>query len=156
VNKGPLDALDRKIVQAAAIASRESGLTIASHTGDGAAALEQLEIVRNPSRFVWVHAQNEKDLRIHEQVARAGAWVELDGIRAESAEAHLAAIRYLADHDLLGRVLLSQDSGWYHVGEPGGGKYRGYSYLFTEFLPKLPQEWRRILMWENPRKAFGG
>jgi phosphotriesterase-related protein len=45
VNRGPLDALDRKLARAAAIASRETGLTIASHTGDGAAAVEQLEIV---------------------------------------------------------------------------------------------------------------
>ena len=45
VNRGPLDELDRKLIRAAAITSRETGLTIASHTGDGAAAVEQLEIV---------------------------------------------------------------------------------------------------------------
>jgi phosphotriesterase-related protein len=40
VNRGPLDELDRKLIRAAAITSRETGLTIASHTVDGAAALE--------------------------------------------------------------------------------------------------------------------
>src|SRR5262245_22749678 len=59
VNKGPLHELDRKLVRAAAIASRETGLTVASHTGDGAAALEQIEIV-DPKKFVWVHAQSER------------------------------------------------------------------------------------------------
>ena len=34
VNRGPLDELDRKLARAAAITSRETGLTIASHTGD--------------------------------------------------------------------------------------------------------------------------
>jgi phosphotriesterase-related protein len=37
----------------------------------------------------------------------------------------------------LDRVLISHDAGWYAVGEPGGGKYRGYETLFTEFLPAL-------------------
>ena len=37
----------------------------------------------------------------------------------------------------LSRVLLSQDSGWYHVGEPGGGDFRSYDFLFTDFLPLL-------------------
>jgi phosphotriesterase-related protein len=84
VNRGPLDELDRKLVRAAAITSRETGLAIASHTGDGAAAVEQLEIVTaekvSPAKFVWVHAQNEKDHGVHEKMARAGAWVEFDGI----------------------------------------------------------------------------
>jgi len=57
VNRAPLDELDRKLVRAAAITSRETGLTIASHTGDGAAAVEQLEIVItekvSPAKFVW-------------------------------------------------------------------------------------------------------
>src|SRR5215471_107202 len=44
VNRGPLDELDRKLIRAAAITSRETGLTIASHTGDGAAVVEQLEV----------------------------------------------------------------------------------------------------------------
>jgi phosphotriesterase-related protein len=33
--------------------------------------------------------------------------------------------------------LLSQDSGWYHVGEPAGGDFHPYDFLFVEFLPLL-------------------
>jgi phosphotriesterase-related protein len=159
VNRGPLDELDRKLVRAAAIASRETGLTVASHTGNGAAALEQLEIVREeklaPEKFVWVHAQSEKDHAIHEKLARAGAWLEFDGINAKSADWHLECVRFMASRDLLGRTLISQDSGWYRVGEPGGGDFRGYTYIYTDFLPRLEAPWRRQLMWENPRRCFG-
>ncbi len=159
VNRGPLDELDRKLVRAAAICSRETGLTIASHTGDGRAALEEIEIVGEErvaaSKFVWVHAQSEKDQAIHEKAARLGAWVEFDGVRAASADWHLECVRRMAAAGLLGRVLISQDSGWYRVGEPGGGDFRGYTYLFTDFLPRLDPAWRRALMVENPRKAFG-
>ena len=159
VNRGPLDELDRKLVRAAAITSRETGLTIASHTGDGAAALEQLDIMAAervlPAKFVWVHAQNERDLGIHEKVARAGAWVEFDGIGPKSAAFHLECVRSLAGKGLLGCALISQDAGWYHVGEPGGGQYRGYTYLYTDFLPLLDPSQVPVLMVENPRAAFG-
>jgi phosphotriesterase-related protein len=159
VNNGPLGELDRKLVRAAAIASRRTGLTIASHTGDGRAALEQIELLAAagvaPSKFVWVHAHNEKDHAFHEQAGRAGAWVEFDGIAPETADWHLACVRFMADKGLLGRTLISQDAGWYHVGEPGGGAYRGYTYIYTGFLPRLDPPWIEPLMRDNPVQAFG-
>lgn len=159
VNNGPLDELDRKLVRAAAITSRETGLTIASHTGDGAAALEQLEIVAAENvglaKFVWVHAQNERDHALHEKVARVGAWVEFDGIGSKTATYHLECVRFLQAKGLLNRTLISQDAGWYHVGEPGGGDFRGYTYLYSNFLPLLEPAQIPVLMFENPRAAFG-
>jgi phosphotriesterase-related protein len=159
VNKGPLDEIDRKLARAAAITSRETGLTIAAHTGDGAAALEELEIVTtenaSTAKFVWVHAQNERDHDIHEKVARAGAWVEFDGIGSTTVELHLECVRFMAAKGLLKRILISQDSGWYHVGEPGGGEFHGYSYLYNDFLPRLAPAEIPVLMWDNPRAAFG-
>ena len=159
VNRGPFDEIDRKLVRAAAITSRETGLTIASHTGDGAAAVEQLEIITaervSPEKFVWVHAQNERDHSLHERVARAGAWVEFDGIGPKTSEFHLECVRFLAAKGLLKRTLVSQDAGWYHVGEPGGGEFRGYTYLYSDFLPRLEPAEVATLMWDNPRAAFG-
>jgi len=159
VDRAPLDEIDRKLVRAAAITSRETGLTIASHTGDGGAALEQLDILASeraePGRFVWVHAQNESNRAIHERVARAGAWVEFDGISAKSLDWHLECVRHMAAAGLLRRTLVSQDAGWYHAGEPGGGDYRPYTFLYTDFLPRLAPAEARRLMWENPRRAFG-
>jgi phosphotriesterase-related protein len=158
VNKGPLDELDRKLVRAAALTSRATGLTIASHTGDGAAALEQVEILQAekvaPAKFVWVHAQNEKDHAIHQRVARSGAWVEFDGVGPETAGWHLECVRFMAAAGLLERTLISQDAGWYHVGEPGGGSYRGYTYLYSDFLVRLEPEWAGRLLWDNPLAAF--
>ncbi len=49
---------------------------------------------------------------------------------------------------MLDRALLSQDSGWYHVGEPNGGSYRGYSYIYTGFVPTLDPAWARKLLVE--------
>jgi Phosphotriesterase family len=62
---GPLPEVNRKLVRAAARSHLASGLTIAAHTGDGTAAMQELEILREegvaPSAFIWVHAQNEPD-----------------------------------------------------------------------------------------------
>jgi phosphotriesterase-related protein len=159
VNKGPLGEIDRKLVRAAGLTSLETGLTIASHTGDGRAALEQIEILDSlgvkPERFVWVHAQNERDHALHRQAARLGAWVEFDGIGPRSAAWHLECVKFMAAENLLERTLISQDAGWYHVGEPGGGAYRGYTYIYTDFVPQLEAPWRQTLLTGNPVRAFG-
>lgn len=160
VNKGPLDELDRKIVEAAALTSKATGLVICSHTGDGRAALDQYDIVVkrggvDAKRFVWVHAQNELDLGIHERLARAGCWIEFDGIGKPTAQWHLRCVRHMAGKRLLGRVLISQDAGWYSVGQPGGGNFRGFAYIWTDFAKQLTPAQRETLMWRNPRRCFG-
>lgn len=159
VNRAPLGDLDRKLARAAAITSRETGLTIASHTADGEGALEQLEILSaervRPTQFVWVHAQNERDMRLHRQVAEAGAWVEFDGIAPLTVDWHVECVAAMARRGLLRRVLVSQDAGWYHVGEAGGGKFRDYTGVYRSFLPRLNPSHVPVLMWDNPRAAFG-
>ncbi len=159
VATAPLDEMDRKLVRAAAIASRETGLTVASHTGQGRAALDQLEIFAaekvGAEKFVWVHAQSEKDHTIHEKMARAGAWVEFDAFRERRSDWQRDCVRWMAAHNLLGKTLIANDSGWYHVGEPGGGDFAGYAFIYTGFLPLLEPSWRRQLMVTNPTAAFG-
>jgi phosphotriesterase-related protein len=141
VTRGDLPELDRKIVAAAALTHKETGLTIASHTGDGKAALIQLDILEKhgvaAEAFIWVHAQSESDSSLHLAAARRNAWVEFDGVGEKSLQRDLRLVRNMAEAGLLGRTLLSQDAGWYHVGEPGGGEYRAYDYLLTGFVPAL-------------------
>ena len=59
---------------------------------------------------------------------------------------------------LANQTLISMDAGWYHVGEPAGGSYRGYDSLFTEFLPALRKAFseKQInqLIIGNPREAL--
>lgn len=157
VNRAPLPEIERKLVRAAALASKATGLTVASHTGPGDAALEQLDIFAAAgvpaSSFIWVHAHNEKDHAFHLKAARAGAWVEFDGLRDTTLDWHLECVRAMKQAGLLHRTLVSQDAGWYHVGEPQGGSYRGYTFLFRDFLPRLnfsPADVNQLLV-VNPR-----
>lgn len=141
VNNGPLNEIDRKLVEAAVLTHQQTGLTISSHTGNGEAALEQLQIIlrleADPGMFRWVHAQNEKDSNIHLEIADRGAYVEFDGINQNTAEEHLQFILNIKENGLLSRCLISQDSGWYHVGEEDGGMIKPYSYLFKKFIPLM-------------------
>jgi phosphotriesterase-related protein len=68
VDAGPLSEIDAKLVRAAAKTHLQTGLTIASHTGDGVAALEELEILKqegvHPSALIWVHALLLQDFQL--------------------------------------------------------------------------------------------
>jgi phosphotriesterase-related protein len=165
VDPGPLSEIDAKLVRAAARTHRATGLVIASHTGDGRAALAELELLDEEkvpaAAFIWVHAQNERDPEVHFRAAAAGAWVEFDGISAASTGRHVELVRGMVARGHLGRTLVSQDAGWYHVGEAGGGTFRSYETIYTEFLPALEKAGVsraeiETLMVENPRRALTG
>jgi phosphotriesterase-related protein len=163
VDGAPLSEVDEKLVRAAAMTHRTTGLPIASHTGTGLAAMAQIELLDRlgvpVAAFIWVHAHNERDGTFHSRAAKAGAWVEFDGISETSVDRHVELVRQMKTLGLLGRVLVSHDAGWYRVGEPGGGQFRAYDTLFTRFVPALgasgfPKEEIRQLLVDNPRQAL--
>ena len=161
VNRGPLGAIDKKIVKAAALCTKETGLTIASHTGNGIAAMEQIAIVTETkvpaAKFVWVHADGEKDHGFHKKAAEAGAWVEFDhiGPAKTALDWHLECVRFMDTNKLLHRTLISQDAGYYKPGEPDGGSFKDYDHLYTKFVPLLSPAQHKTLLQENPYAAFG-
>ena len=163
VNKAPLHELHRKLVQAAARTHLRTGLTIAGHTGDGAAAMEELEILRregvSPSAFVWVHAQNERDPALHARAAEAGAWISFDGVGPLTIKRHIDLVLAAKERGFLNQVLISHDAGWFRPGEAGGGEFRPFDTLFTKLLPALRRagvtedEGHRLTV-ENPAAAL--
>ena len=163
VNPGPLSELHARLVRAAARVHAHTGLTIAVHTGPAEPAFQQLDILEeegvHPSAWIWVHSQNESDLSRHTEAAARGAWVAFDGLHPERAARYLDLLQHMKTENLLHRVLLSHDAGWYSVGEEGGGDFRGYDYLFASFLEMLrsagfsDSEVEQLLVL-NPAEAF--
>jgi len=164
VDAGPLSEIDAKLVRAAAIAHRESGLTIAVHTGGNPdAALQQMAILREEGvlaeAWIWVHANQVKsgEEEALEQAAKAGAWISLDGLDEGTLERHLELVLRLRAKGHLSRVLLSHDGNSFRAG--GKRPMRGYTILFEKFLPELRRaglgegEIRRLTR-ENPARAF--
>jgi phosphotriesterase-related protein len=163
VDSGPLSEIDRKLVEAGARCHLDTGLTIAVHTGNGEAALDILATLKrqgvDPSAYVWVHAQNEKDRATHDWAAREGVWLEFDGVGGGADAKHVDAVVDMTRRGRLDRVLISQDAGWYHVGEAGGGTFRPHTALLERFVPALrarglDEEQVKMLLVDNPARAF--
>lgn len=163
VNAGPLSKISSKLVFAAALTHLRTGLVIASHTGDGLAAMAQLSLLKShgvsPAAFIWVHAEDEKDRSFHRKAAEAGAWIEFDGISSETVDQNIGLIQETKRAGYLRRVLISQDAVGFHVGEELGGYCPGYTFMFSEFLPQLrksgiDENETRILTVENPWRAL--
>jgi phosphotriesterase-related protein len=163
VDKGSLSEIDAKLVRAAALTHLKTGLTIASHTEDGSSALEELNLLHEEgvaaSAFIWVHAHVEPQVEKKLQAAERGCWIELDGISEQSLNQHAKLVKIMIDNGFVERTLISQDSGWYNVGEPGGGKFNHYETLFTRFIPALrnsgtSEKQIHTLLIENPRRAL--
>ena len=162
-NGRALSQVERKLIHAAALAHRATGLTIGAHTGPAVAALEQLAALERegvqPSAWIWIHAQGEPDSAQHIAAARRGAWISLDGIDRSSLERHLGFVARLRDAGLLDHVLISQDAGWYSVGQASGHMSRSYEVLFSDFLPALRARGFSAaeidtLLVRNPARAF--
>lgn len=144
VDKAPLSAVQQKLIEAACITHLKTGLSFGVHTGDGAAALEELAIIQrmrvSPTAWVWIHAQNETDRNIHINVAKQGGWVSFDGLGENSVGDYINFIKDMKAANLLHKILISHDAGWYHVGYEHGGQFRGFNDVFTHLVPELKKQ----------------
>ena len=170
--EGALSSLHKKIVKAAAITHKKTGLTIVSHTGRDQPAFEQIDLLRTegvpPEAFVWTHAQMGS-LEGNIKAAQAGAWISLDNVsNAPSSnpddpsriEWFVNRLTRMKEAGVLNRVLLSHDAGWFTAGEENGGDFRGYTDLFNHLIPALKQngftekDIEQLLV-KNPKQAYG-
>lgn len=144
VDKAPLSDVQKKLIEAACITHLKTGLTFGVHTGDGAAALEELNIIQrmrvSPEAWVWIHAQSEPDRNIHIQVAKQGGWVSFDGLSEGSVGDYVNFIKDMRTAGLLHKILISHDAGWYHLGYENGGSFRGFTTVFTHLVPELKKQ----------------
>jgi len=157
-----LSPIDEKLVRASARASRRTNLAVTCHTGGGGpAGLTATKIFieerADSGRFIVAHSDGH-GLPINRAVAALGAWVSFDGIGRQPLESHLKLVHAMTEKHA-SRLLLSQDSGWYWVGQQNGGEVRNFNYLSDVFLPALhnsgiSEATIRKLMVENPANAF--
>lgn len=161
VDSGPLSAIDAKIVRAAALTHQQTGLTIAAHTGGNPDCVsQQLGILReegvHPSAWIWVHANKVASPDQLLPAAEAGAWIELDGVKPNTLERHLAMLQALRAGGFGAQVLLSHDGNSFRY---GGSPPNLSEAIFTHFVPLLrskgfSEEGLRTLLQQNPATAF--
>jgi phosphotriesterase-related protein len=168
--KDALSDLHSKIVKAAAIAHKATGLTIVSHTGTDGPALAQLEILKqegvSPEAFVWTHAQHGT-FDGYVKAAKQGAWISLDHVKKLSDESngqkgiewYAETLVKLREEGLLHKILISHDAGWYNPEQENGGNFRGFTDVFEYLIPLLQQKGFSsddidLLLAKNPQKAY--
>jgi predicted metal-dependent phosphotriesterase family hydrolase len=115
VDKGPLDSIETKLLVAAIKVSKEKGLTIAVHTGDYEAAVNEYAIMKlekhQPEKLLWVHAQNATNEE-RKDLASKGVFVSLDGVNEQNYTEYAESVLFMKENDLLHMILLSHDDGW--------------------------------------------
>ncbi len=160
-NADTLSPLHQKLVRAACLTHLQTGLSIASHTGEASGLWPQLEILKemgvSPDAFIWVHAQAEENANNYVKAAKIGCWISMDGMGWEM-EKHIEKILFAKNNGILDRIIISHDAGWYDP-QKKVQDIKPYTDIFTKFYPELKSlgfsevEWNMLIS-ENPAKAF--
>ncbi|MFB6889546.1 phosphotriesterase [Kitasatospora sp. NPDC056327] len=156
-----LDRHARRVMAAAAEAHHATGAPIAVHHELGTAAPEVLDLLCArygvpPGRVLLGHLNRHPDLRLHRELAAAGAFLALDGpSRAHHATDHhlFDTVAALVEAGHADRLLLGGDTT-----TRGARRAPGPAHLLTVLAPRLAREFgpelaRRVLT-DNPARAF--
>lgn len=143
---GQITAWERKTGQAVAIAAKETGCPINTHTTAGTAALEQAQFLIaegvSPERIAIGHVQRNADVWYLSQITKLGAYVELDGtnrIKYLPDQHRVGLVRGLNDLGYGKQILLGTDSGKRSY-QKVYGSVTGIDFDPAVFAPRLLDE----------------
>lgn len=175
--------LEQKVLTAASLAQRATGVPILTHTEGGLCGPEQQDLFAENgvplSQCLIGHSCGNPDHAYHRRIVERGSYVGFDRIgltRRQSDEVRADNVVKLIDAGFTDRVMLSQDGycGWRgkYIFEPSpertaeidaqraSGEWpMPQTYLFTRFLPMLRErgvsdETIDVLLTGNPRSYF--
>lgn len=162
----PVGRHDRKVLAAAGIASKESGIPVITHTSHSVGVPDQIAAFQkadlDPSRCLIGHQDEQRDYSILLEIVRNGFFVGFDRIgitRMAPEELRADNVARLVADGYASQVCLSQDHMCYDL-HPRPGYWippnrveevmrdikpvadlelhaRSHTYLFTGFLPML-------------------
>jgi predicted metal-dependent phosphotriesterase family hydrolase len=158
---GKLSVIDAKLVDAAALASRATGLFVASHTEgslSGRAVVDRfLGAGGRPDRLAVAHSDHH-DLETNRALAAQGVWISFDAVGQLPIDEHANRVSVMLT-EFPDQILLSQDSGYWAGELDDGGEQRPYTALANDFLPALRERGVRDetlagVTVTNPARAF--
>lgn len=165
-SRGEITPTERKVFVAAAIAHRETGLPITTHTTLGTMGRDQVDLLADngvrASRVIVGHSDLNRESAYHVEILKTGATVAFDTIgkehfhyrrhRQAGYERHgfVLEAHHVRDDDrarllvelvtmgYAGQIVLSSDILWQEaVANPATLGAWGYSYLWQRFIPLL-------------------
>ncbi len=138
--KGNISEMERKLLNAAALAHVETGRVITTHTTLGTLGLEQIEIFKqwgvNLEKVIIGHVDLSGDTEYILRLIDRGVFVAFDTIgkiNYMTEEKRLDMLKEICKRGLSGRVVMSMDiTRKSHLKSRGG---LGYGYLLESFVP---------------------
>jgi len=172
----PWTANERKVVQAAVLAQRETGAPLIIHPGrHERLPLEILDVVRREGgdlrRTIMCHIERTiVDRAVLLELAASGVYLEYDLFGVESSyypynpafdmpndAGRIRQIQFLIERGHRDQVLMSHDIAYKHCLTRWGG--HGYGHLLVSVVPQLrlrgiDDRTIETLLVDNPRRAF--
>ena len=143
---GTITPWEAKTFEAAAIASKETGCPINTHTTAGTVALEQaqrfLKLGVPPERIAIGHVQRNADVWYLSQITKLGCYLELDGtyrIKYRADSDRVTLVRELGRLGYGKQLLLGTDSGKKSY-QKAYGAVTGVDFDPAVFAPRLLDE----------------
>ena len=143
---GKITAWEQKTLEAVAVAAKETGCPINTHTSAGTAALEQaqafVKLGVNPEKVAIGHVQRNADVWYLSQITKLGCYVELDGtsrIKYLPDSSRVMLVKGLRDLGYGKKILLGTDSGKRSY-QRAYGSVTGVDFDPAVFGPRLLDE----------------
>ena len=161
---GAIGTREQRVFEAAAIAHGKTGVPILTHTEQGTAALEQLELLSrmsvHPSNVVISHLDRKPDPTYHREVLSTGVFLEYDSAFRWKTEDNPTRdlLVDLAGHGYLNQLMLGMDASRSRYWTNFGGS-PGLSFLLGPFSQELRDRgWTdqhlNTVFVENPARAY--
>lgn len=156
---------ERKVIEAAVMAHKNTGAPILTHTEQGLGALEQIRIFQDLgaslSHVVLSHTDRKPDLAYHKEILSTGVMLEYDSaFRWPENEPNptLALVLRMFAEGFGSQILLGMDAARRKYWRSYGGK-PGLRYLLHEFVLQLSagglsQADIDMIFIENPQRCY--
>jgi phosphotriesterase-related protein len=143
---GKITAWEHKTLEAVAIAAKETGCPINTHTSAGTAALEQaqafVKLGVDPSKVAIGHTQRNNDIWYLSQITKLGCYLEFDGtsrIKYLPDSSRVNLVKGLTELGYGKQILLGTDSGKRSY-QKAYGSVTGMDFDPAVFGPRLLDE----------------
>ncbi|CAH0535248.1 Phospho-furanose lactonase [Vibrio stylophorae] len=142
-----ISPLEHKVMQATALAVKETGAPMHCHTEMGTMALEQLAILKQQgvdlSRVGLAHLDRNPDPWLHQQIAKTGAFLCFDGMsRIKYFPEHIRsqALIALCKKGYQQQILIGGDFARKSMSAHYGLGGLGLAYILRDWRPRFVQE----------------
>jgi len=138
LDRGVLSGVDKAMLIAAVIASKETGIPIHCHILEAKMVYEVVRVLDRENadyhKFLWAHADKEANKETVKLAADKGMWIGIDNVRKGTSPEKFELLKYVMSISYEDKVLLSQDYDFYSEAK-NSIENHPCTAIFDEFIP---------------------